>query len=89
MHHPEITQTPISQSRKKADPRIWPHPGCPDKVERIATLGAGTMGGGWTAAFAARGIAVNVWDPDPETEPRVRAYVEQAFPMLDLLRLLV
>ena len=61
----------------------------PDKVERIAALGAGTMGGGWTAAFAARGIAVNVWDPAPDTEPRIRAYVEEAFPLLDRLGLLV
>lgn len=61
----------------------------PDKVERIAALGAGTMGGGWTAAFAAQGIAVNVWDPDPDTESRIRAYVEESFPLLDRLGLLV
>jgi 3-hydroxyacyl-CoA dehydrogenase len=41
-----------------------------DRVERVAALGAGTMGGGWVACFAARGFAVNVWDP-PTTAPSI------------------
>jgi carnitine 3-dehydrogenase len=59
----------------------------PDKVELMAALGTGTMGGGWTAAFVAQGIKVNVWDPAEDTEPRIRAYVENAFPLLDRLGL--
>jgi carnitine 3-dehydrogenase len=38
----------------------------PAKVERVAVLGAGTIGASWTAQFLARGLAVAVYDPAPK-----------------------
>ena len=54
----------------------------PANVERVAVLGAGTIGASWTALFLARGLAVAVYDPAPDTEARVRAFIERAWPTL-------
>jgi carnitine 3-dehydrogenase len=54
----------------------------PDQVERVAVLGAGTIGASWTAQFLARGLEVAVWDPHPDTADRVGAFVERAWPTL-------
>ena len=59
----------------------------PEHVERVAVLGAGTIGASWTALFLARGLAVRVHDPAPDTEQRVRAFVERAWPTLERLGL--
>jgi carnitine 3-dehydrogenase len=59
----------------------------PAKVERVAVLGAGTIGASWTAQFLARGLAVAVYDPAPEAAARVQAFVEQAWPTLERLGL--
>ena len=40
----------------------------PAKVERVAVLGAGTIGASWTAQFLARGLSVAVHDPAPDAE---------------------
>jgi 3-hydroxyacyl-CoA dehydrogenase len=61
-----------------------PHPA---KVDRVAVLGAGTIGASWTAQFLARGLSVAVHDPAPDVEARVRAFVEQAWPTLERLGL--
>jgi carnitine 3-dehydrogenase len=37
----------------------------PTAVQRVAVLGAGTIGASWTAWFLARGMSVTVWDPRP------------------------
>ena len=58
-----------------------------DKVERVAVLGAGTIGASWTAGFLARGMSVAVWDPDADTEARVRGVVEAAWPALERIGL--
>ena len=58
-----------------------------DKVERVAVLGAGTIGASWTAAYLARGMRVAVWDPDGGTEARVRGVVEDAWPALERIGL--
>ncbi len=58
-----------------------------DKVERVAVLGAGTIGASWTAGFLAQGMAVAVWDPDAGTEARVRGVVEGAWPALERIGL--
>src|ERR1019366_5789956 len=54
----------------------------PTAVKRAAVLGAGTIGGSWTAWFLARGIAVDVWDPRPEAEAYVRRYITDAWPAM-------
>jgi 3-hydroxyacyl-CoA dehydrogenase len=59
----------------------------PENVERVAVLGAGTIGASWTALFLARGRAVAVYDPAPECEARVREFVETAWPTLERLGL--
>ena len=57
----------------------------PKAVERIAILGAGTIGASWAAHFLGRGISVAVSDPDPDSESRVRAFVQDAWPTVQRL----
>jgi 3-hydroxyacyl-CoA dehydrogenase len=59
----------------------------PKKVERVAVLGAGTIGASWTAQFLARGLSVAVHDPAPGYEARVRAFIDAAWPTLERLGL--
>jgi carnitine 3-dehydrogenase len=59
----------------------------PAKVERVAVLGAGTIGASWTAQFLARGLSVAVHDPAPDCAARVREFVQAAWPTLERLRL--
>ena len=54
-------------------------------VETIAVIGAGTIGASWAAYFLSRGLDVRVWDPDPETEVRVRALTARAWPSFERL----
>ena len=54
-----------------------------EKVTRVAVLGAGTIGASWTAGYLAQGMTVSVWDPDGETEARVRDVVAGAWPALE------
>ena len=53
-----------------------------DAVERVAVLGAGTIGASWAAHFLAHGMAVNIWDPAPGFEDRCRAFIAAAWPAL-------
>lgn len=55
--------------------------------ERVAVVGAGTIGASWTALFLAHGLAVRVHDPAPDAEQRVRATLEQLSPILASLGL--
>lgn len=59
----------------------------PDQVERVAVLGAGTIGASWAAQFLARGLAVAVHDPAPGADARVRTFVATAWPALERLGL--
>jgi len=59
----------------------------PEAVERIAVVGAGTIGASWAALFVAHGLQVAVHDPAEDTEPRVRVFVERARPALEQLGL--
>jgi len=59
----------------------------PREVERVAVIGAGTIGASWAALFLARGLAVSVYDPAPDCEAGVRAAVAQAWPSLERLGL--
>ncbi len=54
----------------------------PDKVRRVAVVGAGVIGGGWAALLLARGLDVAATDPHPQAEARLRAAVENAWPAL-------
>ncbi len=59
----------------------------PENVERVAIIGAGTIGASWAAHFLARGMHVRVWDPGPGSEARVRRLVADAWPALERLGL--
>jgi 3-hydroxyacyl-CoA dehydrogenase len=59
----------------------------PQGVERVAVIGAGTIGASWTALFLARGLRVAIFDPAPDTEQRVRAFIQRAWPTLERLGL--
>jgi carnitine 3-dehydrogenase len=54
----------------------------PLEVQRVACVGGGYIGAGWAAVFLARGMDVAVSDPAPDAETRVRAIVDQAWPLL-------
>lgn len=47
-----------------------------------ACLGGGVIGASWSALFLASGRSVAMFDPDPEVENKVRAYIETAWPAL-------
>lgn len=59
----------------------------PDKVERVACVGAGTIGGGWAAYFLARGMDVVATDPGEGAEEKLRDLVARAWPSLQELGL--
>ena len=59
----------------------------PSSVHRIGVIGTGTIGASWAAYFLARGMDVQAWDPAPDGEAALRAYVANAWPTLDGLDL--
>jgi carnitine 3-dehydrogenase len=54
-------------------------------VERVAVIGAGTIGASWAAYFLSRGLDVAASDPAPEAEAFARRYVAAAWPALERL----
>ena len=46
--------------------------------EQAAVLGGGVIGAGWVARLIENGVAVRVFDPDPEAERKVGAVLENA-----------
>lgn len=44
-------------------------------IATLAVVGAGSIGGSWTALALAHGLSVHAADPDPATEDRLRAAV--------------
>ncbi|MBM3516880.1 MAG: 3-hydroxyacyl-CoA dehydrogenase [Alphaproteobacteria bacterium] len=54
----------------------------PTSVRRVTVLGAGTIGASWAAYFLSRGLDVVAWDPAPDGEAKVRAFVGRAWPAL-------
>lgn len=59
----------------------------PDKVGRVACIGAGTIGGGWAAWFLSRGMDVVASDPGPDAEDLLRDLVMRAWRPLEQLGL--
>jgi len=56
-------------------------------VDRVAVLGAGTIGASWAAFFLSRGLAVAASDPAPHAEGFLRHFIETAWPALERLGL--
>lgn len=50
----------------------------PDRICKVAVLGAGLIGSGWVAAYLASGRSVAVFDPAADTPDKVRAHVARA-----------
>ncbi|MET4687622.1 3-hydroxyacyl-CoA dehydrogenase NAD-binding domain-containing protein [Sinorhizobium fredii] len=57
------------------------------EFKNTAVLGAGVIGASWTALFLASGRDVAVHDISPNTEKRVRDYVDRAWPTLEQIGL--
>lgn len=59
----------------------------PSKVEKVAVIGAGTIGASWATQFLAKGLEVAVYDPGEGSEGRIRGFIENAWPTLERLGL--
>lgn len=59
----------------------------PDETNHIVLIGAGNMGAGWAAHFLAQGKDVVATDPGGGAEERLRAVVDNAWPILTELGL--
>ena len=68
------------QSNKEDQPVNLPEP---SSIDRVGVIGAGTIGASWAAYFLARGMRVQAWDPAPDGEAALRAFVERAWPTLE------
>jgi len=53
--------------------------------QRIAVIGAGTIGASWAAYFLARGFDVAAYDPAPNGEAFARRFIDDAWPALEKL----
>jgi carnitine 3-dehydrogenase len=51
-------------------------------AERVAVVGAGTIGSGWAAHFLRMGLDVRAFDPAAGAEARLRVAVARAWPTL-------
>jgi len=58
-----------------------------EKVNRIGILGCGTIGASWSAHFLSKGYDVTAWDPGPDAEAKLRAFIDNAWPQLTELGL--
>jgi carnitine 3-dehydrogenase len=54
-------------------------------TQRIAVIGAGTIGASWAAAFLARGHEVTAYDPAAGDEAFMRRFIDNAWPTLEKL----
>jgi carnitine 3-dehydrogenase len=56
-------------------------------VQHVAVVGAGVIGGGWAAHFLRQGLRVIAWDPAPDAEAKLRAFIAQVWPTMERLGL--
>jgi len=57
--------------------------------KRVSVVGAGTIGASWAAIFLARGHEVAAYDPAPQGEAFARRFIDDAWPTLEKLGLVV
>jgi 3-hydroxyacyl-CoA dehydrogenase len=57
--------------------------------KRVSVVGAGTIGASWAAIFVARGHEVAATDPAPQSEAFARRFIDNAWPTLEKLDLVV
>ena len=56
-------------------------------ITHTAILGTGTIGASWAAYFLAQGLHVRAYDPAPNAEAALNAYIDNAWPALTQLGL--
>ena len=56
-------------------------------ITQVAILGTGTIGASWAAYFLAQGLQVRAYDPAPNAEAALNAYIDNAWPALTQLGL--
>jgi carnitine 3-dehydrogenase len=54
-------------------------------IQRVAVIGAGTIGASWATYFLARGLEVSAYDPSPDGEAFVHRFADTAWPTLQTL----
>ncbi len=59
----------------------------PTHIQRVAIIGTGVIGGGWATHFLRMGLEVTAWDPAPNAEARLRAFVADKWPAMERLGL--
>ncbi|MFJ1211669.1 3-hydroxyacyl-CoA dehydrogenase NAD-binding domain-containing protein [Burkholderia pyrrocinia] len=52
-------------------------------INRIAIIGTGVIGASWAALFLAKGLDVVATDIAPDAEPKLRAFIDAAWPALE------
>lgn len=52
------------------------------QIHKVALIGAGLIGASWAAYFLAKGLAVSVYDPSPDTEAKLNATIAEAWPAM-------
>lgn len=61
----------------------------PVDIKTIGIIGAGTIGASWASLFLAQGKSIAAWDPGPDAEAKLKAFIETAWPSLETLGLVV
>jgi carnitine 3-dehydrogenase len=56
-----------------------------EPIRRVAVVGCGTVGASWAALFVAHGFDVAAYDPSPDAEERLRAFMDHAAAQLSEL----
>lgn len=55
----------------------------PHVIKRVAVIGAaGAIGASWTTYFLSRGLHVCAYDPAPDAEARMHAFIERTWPLV-------
>ncbi|WP_333976472.1 3-hydroxyacyl-CoA dehydrogenase NAD-binding domain-containing protein [Burkholderia cepacia] len=53
------------------------------EIKRVAIIGTGVIGASWAALFLAKGLDVVATDIAPDAEPKLRAFIDAAWPALE------
>jgi len=59
----------------------------PIPIRQIAIVGSGVIGASWSALFLAKGLDVVATDVAPDAEPKLRSFIDDAWPALEELGL--
>ena len=65
-----------------------PRPG-PAAVRRVACVGLGNIGGGLCTHFLRSGLDVVCYDPAPDAADKLRAMIEDKWPLMERLGLAI